>query len=249
MYRIVLFLLSLLPVTVLAQTDGDKAAGSDSADADRFAVVATDSSAVRHQVLLETTMGDVVVELYNETPKHRDNFLKLVREGYYDGNLWHRVIAQFMIQTGDSTTRHAGPGTVVGDYDPGYTLPAEIVFPRYFHKKGALAAAREGDTTNPERRSSGSQFYIVVGQVFTPGGLDRVQDRLNAQTGGKVQLTPEIREYYQLRGGTPHLDGQYTVFGEVVKGMDVVSDIDFVETDGNDRPLQDVRIVKAVVIK
>lgn len=249
MYRIVLFLLSLLPVTALAQTDGDKAAGSDSADADRFAVVATDSSAVRHQVLLETTMGDVVVELYNETPKHRDNFLKLVREGYYDGNLWHRVIAQFMIQTGDSTTRHAGPGTSVGDYDPGYTLPAEIVFPKYFHKKGALAAAREGDTTNPERRSSGSQFYIVVGQVFTPGGLDRVQDRLNAQTDGKVQLTPEIREYYQLRGGTPHLDGQYTVFGEVVKGMDVVSDIDFVETDGNDRPLQDVRIVKAVVIK
>ena len=211
--------------------------------------VATDSSAVRHQVLLETTMGDVVVELYNETPKHRDNFLKLVREGYYDGNLWHRVIAQFMIQTGDSTTRHAGLGTAVGDYDPGYTLPAEIVFPKYFHKKGALAAAREGDTTNPERRSSGSQFYIVVGQVFTPGGLDRVQDRLNAQTDGKVQLTPEIREYYQLRGGTPHLDGQYTVFGEVVKGMDVVSDIDFVETDGNDRPLQDVRIIKAVVIK
>lgn len=249
MYRVVLFLLSLLPVTALAQTDVDKAAGGGSGDADRFAVVATDSSAVRHQVLLETTMGDVVVELYNETPKHRDNFLKLVREGYYDGNLWHRVIAQFMIQTGDSTTRHAGPGTSVGDYDPGYTLPAEIVFPKYFHKKGALAAAREGDTTNPERRSSGSQFYIVVGQVFTPGGLDRAQDRLNAQTGGKVQLTPEIREYYQLRGGTPHLDGQYTVFGEVVKGMDVVSDIDFVETDGNDRPLQDVRIVKAVVIK
>lgn len=249
MYRVVLFLLSLLPVTALAQTDGDKTAGGGSADANRFAVVATDSSAVRHQVLLETTMGDVVVELYNETPKHRDNFLKLVREGYYDGNLWHRVIAQFMIQTGDSTTRHAGPGTAVGDYDPGYTLPAEIVFPKYFHKKGALAAAREGDTTNPERRSSGSQFYIVVGQVFTPGALDRVQDRLNAQTDGKVQLTPEIREYYQLRGGTPHLDGQYTVFGEVVKGMDVVSDIDFVETDGNDRPLQDVRIVKAVVIK
>jgi peptidyl-prolyl cis-trans isomerase B (cyclophilin B) len=212
-------------------------------------VVSTDSSSVRHQVLLRTSKGDIVVELYNETPQHRDNFLRLVRSGYYDGNLWHRVIADFMIQTGDSTTRHAAPGASVGGYSLDYTIPAEIVFPKYFHKRGALAAAREGDSTNPERASSGSQFYIVYGQVFTPGGLDRAQTRLDENTGGKVKLTPEVRDYYQKRGGTPHLDGQYTVFGEVVKGLNVVTDIDYVNTDDNDRPLEDVRIIKALVIK
>jgi cyclophilin family peptidyl-prolyl cis-trans isomerase len=209
---------------------------------------AADSIMPRHEVLLQTTKGDIVVDLYNETPKHRDNFLKLVSQGFYDGVLWHRVIADFMIQTGDSTTRHALPGSEVGEHDVDYTIPAEIDFPRLFHKRGALAAARESDSTNPERRSSGSQFYIVYGSVYGPNGLDKVQQKLDARTDSTVKLTPEVRTYYTQHGGTPHLDGQYTVFGEVVKGLDVVKEIDYVETDGNDRPLADVRIIKASVL-
>ncbi len=208
-----------------------------------------DTAAARPQIAFETSKGRIVVELYNETPRHRDNMLKLVKEGYYDGILWHRVIADFMIQAGDSTTRHALPGTPVGDYDPGYTIPAEIVYPQLFHKRGALAAAREGDAENPERASSASQFYIVYGSVFSPAGLDRVQQKLDTRTQGKVQLTPEVRDYYMKRGGTPHLDGQYTVFGEVVEGLDVVRDIDFVATDPADRPVEDVRIVKATILR
>lgn len=225
----------LLQLTAFAQSDA--------------LTVKTDSSDNRHQVLLQTTKGDIVVELYNETPRHRDNFIKLAKAGYYDGVLWHRVIADFMIQTGDSTTRHAVPGAEVGDYDLDYTLKPEIVFPKYFHKRGALAAAREGDKVNPERRSSAAQFYIVYGYTFGSNSLDKVQMRLDSTTQGKVKLTPEIRQCYMERGGTPHLDGQYTVFGEVVEGMDVVRDIDFVATDDYDRPIDDVRIVKAVVIK
>ena len=212
-------------------------------------VVATDSSAVRHQVLLQTSKGDMVVELYNDTPKHRDNFLKLVREGYYNGNLWHRVIDNFMIQTGDSTTRHAQPGERVGDRGLNYTIPAEIVFPKYFHKRGALAAAREGDKANPERRSSAAQLYIVYGSPFSEVGLDRIQQRLDERTDSMVKLTPAIREVYRLRGGTPHLDGQYTVFGEVVQGLNVLEEIQAVPVDKNNRPLDDVRITKAIVLK
>ena len=137
---------------------------------DDHRIVATDSSAVRHQVLLQTTKGDIVIELYNETPEHRDNFLKLVKKGYYNGILWHRVIANFMIQTGDSATRHAKPGERIGDHDLNYTIPAEIVFPKYFHKRGAVAAAREGDKANPERKSSAAQFYIVYGSPFSETG-------------------------------------------------------------------------------
>lgn len=212
-------------------------------------VVATDSSAVRHQVLLQTSKGDMVVELYNDTPKHRDNFLKLVREGYYNGNLWHRVIDNFMIQTGDSTTRHAQPGERVGDRGLNYTIPAEIVFPKYFHKRGALAAAREGDKANPERRSSAAQLYIVYGSPFSEVGLDRIQQRLDERTDSMVKLTPAIREVYRLRGGTPHLDGQYTVFGEIVQGLNVLEEIQAVPVDKNNRPLDDVRITKAIVLK
>ena len=212
-------------------------------------VVATDSSAVRHQVLLQTSKGDMVVELYNDTPKHRDNFLKLVRDGYYNGNLWHRVIANFMIQTGDSTTRHAQPGERVGDRGLNYTIPAEIVFPKYFHKRGALAAAREGDKANPERRSSAAQLYIVYGSPFSEVGLDRIQQRLDERTDSMVKLTPAIREVYRLRGGTPHLDGQYTVFGEIVQGLNVLEEIQAVPVDKNNRPLDDVRITKAIVLK
>ncbi len=212
-------------------------------------VVKTDSSAVRHQVLLQTDMGDIVVELYNDTPRHRDNFLRLVRSGYYDGNLWHRVIADFMIQTGDSTTRHAKPGIEVGDYDLGYRIPAEIDFPKYFHKRGALAAARESDAENPKRQSSASQFYIVWGFPYGPKAMDKFQAKVDSITNGAVKFSQEMRDYYWSHGGTPWLDGQYTVFGEVVKGLDVVGNIQAVKTDDNDRPIEDVRIVKALVIK
>ncbi len=207
----------------------------------------TDST--RHEVLLETTMGNVKLALYNETPKHRDNFLKLVKEGFYDGVLFHRVISNFMIQAGDSTTRHAKPGETLGMYSPDYTIPAEIDFPRLYHKRGALAAAREGDDVNPERASSASQFYIVYGSRMTDFQLDKAQERLNAKTQGKVVLTPELRKVYFEKGGTPHLDGQYTVFGEVVEGLDVVAKIQAVETDSRARPLVDVRIVKASIIR
>lgn len=212
-------------------------------------VVKTDSSAVRHQVLLQTSMGDIVVELYNDTPRHRDNFLRLVRSGYYDGNLWHRVVADFMIQTGDSTTRHAKPGTEVGDYDLGYRIPAEIDFPKYFHKRGALAAARESDAENPKRESSASQFYIVWGFPYGPKAMAKFQAKVDSITNGAVKFSQEMRDYYWSHGGTPWLDGQYTVFGEVVKGLDVVGNIQAVKTDDNDRPIEDVRIVKALVIK
>jgi cyclophilin family peptidyl-prolyl cis-trans isomerase len=236
MRKILLFFLFLfVHVSLFAQVDS--------------LVVKTDSSDVRHQVLLKTSMGDITVELYNETPKHRDNFLRLVRSGYYDGNLWHRVIADFMIQTGDSTTRHAAPGKVVGDYDPGYKIPAEICFPKYFHKRGALAAAREGDADNPKRESSASQFYLVWGFPYGPKAMAKFQARLDSTTNGQVKFPPEMCDYYWSHGGTPWLDGQYTVFGEVVKGLKVVGDIDAVATDDHDRPKEDVRIIKAIVVK
>lgn len=202
----------------------------------------------RREVLIETTMGNIKVELYNETPLHRDNFLKLASEGYYDGNLFHRVIYNFMIQSGDSTSRHAQPGQELGLYSPEYTIPAEIRFPQIFHKRGVLAAAREGDEVNPEHASSASQFYIVYGRRFNDEMLDEQQARLDKQTQGQVLLTPEVREVYKKTGGTPHLDGQYTVFGEVTEGLNVVKEIDWVPTDDNARPLEDVRIIKMIVL-
>ncbi len=214
-----------------------------------FAVLATwaqgetKADTVRHQVMLQTTKGNIVVELFNETPRHRDNFLKLVRSGYYNGILFHRVIADFMIQAGDSTSRHAKPGTQLGDYDLNYTVPAEFRFPQYFHKRGALAAAREPDSVNPQRASGGAHFYIVWGRTYSDASLDRIQHKTDSLTKSNLTFTPEIREYYKTVGGTPHLDGMYTV------GLDVVDAIDHVATDENDRPLEDVRIVKASVIK
>ena len=182
----------------------------------------SEDSLARREVLLETTMGNIRLELYNETPNHRDNFLKLVAEGYYDGNLWHRVIGDFMIQTGDSTSRHAEPGMSVGNYSPDYTIPAEFVFPKYFQKRGALAAAREGDSVNPERASSSAQFYIVVGKTFSDMALDHYQERIDKATNGTVKLTDEIRDFYRKIGGPPWLDGQYTIWGNVVSGMEFV---------------------------
>jgi peptidyl-prolyl cis-trans isomerase B (cyclophilin B) len=199
-------------------------------------------------VVLETTMGNIELKLYDLTPLHRDNFRALVKEHAFDSLLFHRVIRDFMIQGGDPDSKYAEPGKVLGDGDRDYTVPAEFrLEDGIFHRRGVLAAAREGDDVNPEQRSSAMQFYIVWGRVFDDEGLDRIQIRLDARTDGRVKLTPEMREVYKTVGGTPHLDGQYTVFGEVVSGLDVVDAIQQVATDANDRPLTDVRILRAYV--
>ena len=166
-----------------------------------------------------------------------------------NGTLFHRVIENFMIQGGDSTSRHAAFGEPAGGYAPDYTVPAEIVFPMYYHKRGALAAAREGDDVNPKWESSSAQFYIVYGKRMTDYQLDAVQAKLDLKTNGNVKLTPEQRETYFKKGGTPHLDGTYTVFGEVVEGMDVVEKIQKTPCDDNNRPFEDMKIIKAVVVK
>lgn len=239
------------------------------------------------QVLIETSMGDIKIRLYDDTPLHRDNFIKLVKEGYYDDTLFHRVIKNFMIQGGDPDSKGAPAGKSLGTGGPGYTVPAEIVYPKYFHKRGALAAARQADEVNPNRESSGSQFYIVWGDTYNDGKLDQLQRSLTAakeqaifnrlaaerrkqimdlrrskdQEGlyqlqeelialtkaemmeeGPVRLSAEQREAYKTLGGTPHLDGQYTVFGEVVEGLDVVEKIQQAATGSGDRPKEDIKM-------
>ena len=194
-------------------------------------------------VQIKTSMGKVKVKLYNDTPKHRDNFLKLVKEKKYEGLLFHRIIKQFMAQGGDINSKGAPEGAKLGDGDMGYTIPAEIVFPKYFHKRGALCAARTGDEENPEKASSGSQFYIVTGKFF----LEMELDKMEKEKGKK--FTPEQREAYMLQGGTPHLDNEYTVFGEVVKGQKVIDKMQLVETDENDRPIEDIVIEKMEIVK
>ena len=245
------------------------------------------------KVAFETTLGNIVVKLYNETPKHRDNFLKVVNDSVYNGVLFHRVIKDFMIQTGDPSSKTAEAGQQLGSGDLGYTVEAEFVYPQYFHKKGALAAARTGDAVNPERRSSASQFYIVTGKSYSPQqvemmeqrmgdqkkedifsglvrervdsirnmqaagdslGLEELQNELIALTEAEyaknpLTFTPAQVEAYTTVGGTPHLDGQYTVFGEVVEGMDVVDKIQQVATDPADRPVDDIKIISAKVVE
>ena len=180
---------------------------------------------MRSEVELVTDSGVIRLALYNETPKHRDNFLKMVQSGAYDGVLFHRVIKDFMVQTGDLASKTATQGQLLGDTPESYSIPAEICFPKLYHKRGALAAAREGDDVNPERASSSTQFYIVWGQKFTDKQLEWAQSRIEKYTDGKVKLTPELCEVYKTIGGTPHLDGSYTVFGEVLEGLDVVEKI------------------------
>lgn len=204
---------------------------------------------LRHEVLLETDKGNIRIALYNETPLHRDNFIKLVKQGFYDGLLFHRVISSFMIQTGDSASRNAPPGQRLGDAPEGYSIPAEIIYPKLLHKRGAVAAARESDDINPEKNSSASQFYIVYGRRFNDGMLDDLQQKLDKHTGGKVKLTEEARAIYKQYGGTPHLDGTYTVFGEVVEGLETVDKIQWADTDKYDRPIENIRIIKATMIK
>jgi cyclophilin family peptidyl-prolyl cis-trans isomerase len=217
-----------------------------------FSVVAQKDSTIKKKdrkrdVMIETTMGNIVVRLSDSTPLHRDNFLKLVKVGYYDSVLFHRVIKDFMIQSGDPNSKRAAAGQPLGNGGPGYTVPAEFR-KTLFHKKGVIAAARTGDNVNPAKASSGSQFYIVQGKIFTDAGLDSVETfRLNGR-----KIPAELREVYKTIGGTPHLDQGYTVFGEVVKGLDVIDKIAAVQTSkaqDRDRPLQDVRIIKAKLIK
>lgn len=203
----------------------------------------------RVKVRLSTSAGDIVVELYNETPKHRDNFVKLVKEGFYNGLLFHRVIENFMIQGGDPDSRDAAPKKRLGEGGPGYTIPAEIDYPQHWHKRGALAAAREGDDVNPERSSSGSQFYIVWGKVQSEGAMEAMRQRMYEVTDGEFELPDEIMESYETNGGTPHLDGEYTVFGEVVEGLDIVKAIQRARTDKYDRPVKDVKILKAEILE
>ncbi len=194
---------------------------------------------LRPLVQVRTTAGTMVVALYNETSVHRDNFLKLVRERAYDSLLFHRVIPGFMVQGGDPESRLATPGAPLGSGGPGYTLPAEVV-PGLIHRRGALAAARQSDEVNPDRRSSGSQFYIVHGRTYASDELDQVAAR-NARYGAPVNYTEEQRRAYATEGGAPHLDGSYTVFGEVVEGFEVLDAIANAPCDGRDRPLADIR--------
>ena len=244
------------------------------------------------KVLIQTTLGDILVRLYDETPLHRDNFARLAAEGYYDGTLFHRVIKNFMIQGGDPESRNAPEGKQLGTGGPDYTIEAEIK-PGLFHKRGALAAARTGDQVNPERRSSGCQFYIVWGEKYNDSkmnqldrqcemqalnstfstlaaqhrdeilqlrrernreGLMELQQQLEAEANAIVvekglgRMPQERKEAYRTVGGTPFLDGQYTVFGETEQGLDVVEKIQNALTDEADRPLEDIKIVSMTII-
>ena len=242
---------------------------------------------------IKTTEGDIVIRLYDETPRHRDNFLKLAKNGYFNGTLFHRVIKDFMIQGGDPDSKNAPKGKILGTGGPDYTIPAEFVYPRYFHKRGALSAARTGDEVNPDRESSGSQFYIVWGKIYKPAelkqmerqmamqqeqevfnllakehreeimefrrnrdqaGLQTLQEQLIEETKkicrqkGKPTFTTEQTEAYTTVVGTPFLDNQYTVFGEVEEGINVVERIQNRKTDRNDRPTEDVKMEAIAIL-
>ncbi|MBP3715669.1 MAG: peptidylprolyl isomerase [Phocaeicola sp.] len=248
----------------------------------------------RTLIQFETTVGNFTVALYDETPQHRDNFIKLVKDGVYDSTLFHRVIKNFMIQAGDPDSKTASDTAMLGVGDVGYTVPAEFLPEKYFHKKGVLAAARQGDEVNPTKASSGCQFYIVTGRKFTQdqllnlegkmneqreeaifdelarkhmkeiyklrrandnAGLMQLQDSLEAQAHktikeeGYFKFTPEQVQAYTTVGGAPHLDGNYTVFGEVIKGMDTIETIEIAKTNRADRPLENIRILKAIVVE
>lgn len=263
--------------------------GQDPQNMENNATVAKSEVPTGPTLDVSTTAGDFKIRLYDDTPLHRDNFVKLAKEGYYDGVLFHRVINDFMVQTGDPESKEAPAGSMLGSGGPGYTIPAEIVYPKHYHKYGALAAARTGDDMNPERKSSGSQFYIVTGKKFTPQQLSRMEEmsvqkqlqsyfmelqRQNMDTIRQLRIAKDsvglenlrqeliketeanvkpvtmteeqVRDYTTI-GGTPHLDGQYTVFGEVLEGMDVVEKIQKAETDGRDRPQEDIRIISIKV--
>lgn len=199
-------------------------------------------------VAIHTDSGTMRIHLYDETPKHRDNFLKLAEKGFYDSTSFHRVIEGFMIQGGDPYSKEENPKERVGKGGPGYTLEAEIR-KGLFHKKGALGAARKGDRKNPERRSNGSQFYIVQGKRFSKKNLERLGERMAKRDTGFVFSQEQIQAYTK-KGGAPHLDGSYTVFGEVIDGMEVIDKIAAVGTDpANNRPKEPVRMDVEVIQK
>lgn len=231
MKRLFLFFLTL-SLTVAAQA---QAVRSKSPVLGR-----TSKAAKLTKVEIETKYGTMVAVLYNSTPKHRDNFIKLAKEGYYDGTLFHRIIRNFMIQGGDPDSKNAAPEKQLGNGGPGYTIPAELV-DTLIHKKGALAAARLGDMVNPQKESSGSQFYIVQGAPVPSEQLIM----MGAQTGRKY--TKEQQATYAKVGGTPHLDGGYTVFGQVISGMEVLDKIASVATQPGDRPVEDVAMKVRVI--
>ena len=200
----------------------------------------------RKRVRIETSMGTMVVELYDETPQHRDNFLKLVGEGFYNDLLWHRVIGGFMAQGGDPNSKGAPSDVRLGTGGPGYTVPAEID-PQFIHIKGALAAARQGDQVNPERRSSGSQFYIVQGRDVSPQMLQGIVRTISQSTGEPFAYTPDQIAAYQELGGTPHLDMQYTVFGRVIEGIEVLDAICAAQVSRSNRPLEDISMRMEII--
>lgn len=197
-------------------------------------------------VIISTSFGDMTVRLYDDTPLHKENFLKLAKEGYYDGLLFHRVIQSFMIQGGDPNSKGAEKGQALGNGGPGYTIPAEFR-PQYIHKKGALSAARQGDAINPEKESSGSQFYIVQGKVVKSETLSRMamQKKPNPD-GSAFSYSEEHTAVYSEVGGTPHLDGEYTVFGEVIEGLAVIDSIASNKTDGRARPIEDITMTMKI---
>ena len=222
--------LGLLPYRSMAAAQGNGSTGKSS------------SKSTEVKVYLETTEGRMILQLSNATPLHRDNFLKLIKEGYYNGVLFHRVIKDFMIQGGDPESKEAKPGQMLGNGGPGYTVPAEFV-DTLIHAKGALAAARLGDNMNPRKESSGSQFYIVQGRPWKDADLTAME----ARSGRRY--SEDQKKIYREQGGTPHLDGGYTVFGQLIEGMDVLDKIAKTATGGADRPSTDVRILKAGLVR
>ena len=294
MHKILLSLTTLLIslASCNAGANTDSAANNNpTSEMESNNTTAPDTSSA--MVDIKTSLGDIRILLYGETPKHRDNFIKLVESDFYNGTLFHRVNNKFMIQAGDPDSKGAAPGKMLGAGGPGYQIDAEIVYPKYFHKRGALAAARQGDQVNPERKSSGSQFYIVTGDVINDSAIKQMEQHLNMQQQQQIfnqlvmkhrdqimvmqqnqdnaglqalqqqliketeaeaaknplKLTPEQIEAYTSVGGTPHLDNQYTVFGEIVSGMDVVAKIEKVKTDQADRPTEDVKIISMEIVK
>ena len=207
------------------------------------------SSSKECMVRMYTTEGNIDIRLYEETVAHRENFVKLVREHRLDSLLFHRVIKDFMVQGGDPDSKYARRGEMLGGGDLGYSVPAEFMPEKYFHRRGVLAAAREGDDVNPSKSSSASQFYIVWGNVYTLEQLENFRVAYGKRVGREIRFTPEQAEAYTTVGGTPHLDGEYTVFGEVVSGLEVVDAIQNKKCDRNDRPIEDVRIIKVEFIK
>ena len=241
-HNVLIILLSALLMLACSQASQADTATTGSDNQEQKNPTKKKKPAQMTKVLLKTSMGDIVIALYDETPLHKENFIKLVNDKYYDGVLFHRIIQNFMIQTGDPESKTAKPGQMLGNGGPGYTIPAEFV-PGLYHKRGAVAAARMGDNVNPKKESSGSQFYIVDGRVFSTNDLNRV-----IQMTGKTYSMEQIKDYTSI-GGAPHLDGDYTVFGEVVSGMEIVDKIAAQQKDGRDRPMEDIKIISAEIMK